>query len=339
MKKMARTIALALTLILTLALFTACGTPAATVTPTTAPTGTPDASGEKLVIGFSIMTVTNNSFNKNIADAARKVIEDAGHEFHFVAAGTGETATIEQQAKDIEDMINMGVDGIIVDPMDENALIPALQKAKDAGIPVVICSLTVAPGNEDLYVTTVSSDFKNSGKAAAQMAKEALPDGGSVVIVRGASGSAAGEDEADGFVEELEGSNITVVNQQYGNYANDQAMKVTENMIQANPEIVGLFTVSDIMYPGIASALENAGMTEQVLIFGHDGFAVAADAIRAGYQYSTNLLRPVEVGAECAEIILQAVSGTLPADYPKFIDKGVTVVTKENVEDYVDSYM
>ena len=340
---MKKFLALLLALCMVLALC-ACGNtavaPEAESKPAEAATPAGDAAPvDKYVIGFSIRTITNDNFNKTIADAARAVVEDAGHEFLFVAAGTGETATIEQQAKDIEDLVNKGVDCLIVNPMDQNALLPALQKAKDAGVPVVICSQTIAEGNEDLYVATVSQDLYKSGAGIAECVKECFPDGGDIVIVRGIAGSSAGEDEAQGFIDALEGSNINIVDQQYGEYANDQAMKVTENMIQANPNIVGLFTVSDIMYPGISSALEAAGKTDQVKIFGHDGFKVAADAIRAGYQYSTNMLRPAAVGAQCSEIALMVAERSLPTDYPKFVDMGYTVVTAENVEDFVDSYL
>lgn len=104
-------------------------------------------AGKQYEIAFSLKTVTNDAFQSGIADAIKSNVEAAGHKFTLVTAGD-ETA-VSAQVTQIEDLIAKKVDAIIVNPMDANAVVPALQKAKDAGIPVVLVDSTIAEGNEE----------------------------------------------------------------------------------------------------------------------------------------------------------------------------------------------
>ena len=92
------------------------------------------------------------------------------------------------------------------------------------------------------------------------MVKE-LGDKGNVLIVRGANGSLAGDLRVDGFKAGIQGSGLVVVGEQPGNWTNSVAMQVTENMLQANKNVDGLFSASDVMLDGVLQAAGDANRT------------------------------------------------------------------------------
>ena len=127
------------------------------------------------------------------------------------------------------------------------------------------------------------------------MAQE-LDGKGNVIIVRGANGSQAGDDRADGFKQGIEGTGLELINEQPGDWVVDKAMQVTENMIQANPDIQGIFCCSDNMLPGILQALQNNDL-EGVKIISFDGSEAGIQMIKDGSVLGTVAQFPDKIGA------------------------------------------
>lgn len=287
------------------------------------------AEEEQYEIAFSLKTVTNDAFQAGIADAIEKNVTDAGHKFTLVTAGD-ETA-VSTQVTQIEDLIVKGVDALIVNPMDANAVIPALQKAKDAGIPVVLVDSTIAEGNEALYVTYVGTDNFNAAKIGAEKLTEVLGNEGKVVIVRGANGNSVGDARVDGFKAGL-GDGIEIVGEQPGDWSNDVAKQVTENMLQANPEVDGLFTASDVMLDGILQAMDDA-KREGIQIMSFDGSDDGKALIEEGLVLGTMAQFPDEMGKIAVDTLLGVLDGSVDAaSVEKYIDSGTECITAENLE-------
>jgi len=156
------------------------------------------AGDSKGIIAFSTKTITNNEFQRVMVEEAQKVVEAAGYTFELILSG--DELAVAKQVENIENEINKKVTGLIVAPMDGNAILPALQKAQDAGIPVIIADAAVDEGNEALYATYVGSDNYAIGQEAAKQMIEKVGEG-EVVMVRGASGAMGGELRAQGFTE------------------------------------------------------------------------------------------------------------------------------------------
>src|SRR5690554_1126258 len=280
-------------------------------------------------IAFSLKTITNDAFQKAIADSVEDAAKAAGARFTLVTAG--QQTAVSNQVSQVEDLIAKGVDGIVLSPMDSRAVIPVLRKAKDAGIPVVLVDQTIEAGNEDLYLSYIGTDNFNAGKMAGEKMVELLGGQGNVMIVRGAAGSSAGDDRVDGFKAGLAGSSIKVVGEQPGNWANDRAMQVTENMLQANSNVQGLFTASDVMLNGILTALENAGKSN-VQILSVDGSDDVKEMIKDGEVYGSMAQFPNVMGEKAIELLMGAINGTLDtASVPKYIDSGTMVITAETL--------
>ena len=231
------------------------------------------ANAEGYTIGYSLKTITNDDFQLALYNAVKDAVEASGNTFVDAIA---ETQTgVATQVTQIEDLINSGVDALILNPMDSNACITVMEKAKEAGIPCVLVDQGIEAGHEDLYISFVSTDNFAAAKVAGAFMGEKLAEGDKVIIVRGANGSSAGDDRADGFKAGIEGTGLVLANEQPGDWTVDVAMQATENMLQADPDIKGIFCCSDNMIAGILQALENNDIdVADICFISFDGVSV-----------------------------------------------------------------
>jgi ribose transport system substrate-binding protein len=289
------------------------------------------AASSQGTIALSLKTITNDDFQKALADAVKAKVESMGYTFLLVTAG--EQTAVSTQVNQVEDLIAKKVTGIVLNPMDGNAVVPVLGKAHEAGIPVVIVDSPVAKGHEDLYITFVGTDNFNAGVQAGKQMAQALEDKGKVLVVRGANGSVAGDNRVDGFKKGLEGSGVTIVGEQPGNWTNSVAMQVTENMLQANKDVQGLFSASDVMLDGTLEALDDA-KRKGVVIISVDGSKKAVDLIASGEIFGTMAQFPQKIGALAVEKLVSVIEKKSPADsIPKIIDSGTMMYSKGNLDE------
>jgi ribose transport system substrate-binding protein len=287
----------------------------------------PESKG---TIALSLKTITNDDFQKALADAVKAKVESMGYAFLLVTAG--EQTAVSMQVNQVEDLIAKKVTGIVLNPMDGNAVVPVLGKARDAGIPVVIVDSPVAKGHEDLYITFVGTDNFNAGMQAGKQMAQVLGNKGNVLVVRGANGSVAGDNRVDGFKKGLEGSGVTIVGEQPGDWTNSVAMQVTENMLQANKDVQGLFSASDVMLDGILQALSDAN--RKVVIVSVDGSHKAVDLLAEGDIYGTMAQFPQKIGSLAVENLVSVIEKKSQADsIPKIIDSGTMMYSKDNLDE------
>jgi ribose transport system substrate-binding protein len=286
-------------------------------------------AGSPYTIAFSLKTVTNDDFQKAIATSIQQAVEKSGNKFLLVTAGDETGVSI--QVNQLEDLIAKKVDAIVLNPMDGKSVVPVLKKAQAAKIPVIVVDSSVEKGNEALYVTYVGTDNFNAGKVAGQRMVKELGGQGGVLIVRGANGSSAGDQRVDGFKAGIEGSGLKVVGEQPGNWTNSVAMQVTENMLQANKKVDGLFSASDVMLDGTLQAIGDANRTG-IKILSVDGSKKAVDLVEQGAIVGTMAQFPAKMGAIAVENLLAVLDGKKAADgFPKVIDSGTMVYDKTNL--------
>lgn len=292
-------------------------------------------SGDKGTIVFSTKTITNNEFQRVMVEAAQEVIEAAGYTYELILSG--DELAVAKQVENIENAVNKGVAGLIVAPMDGNAVIPALEKAKDAGIPVIIADASIDEGHEDLYITYVGSDNVAIGKEGAKQMVDKIGEG-EVLLVMGAAGAMGGELRSKGFregIEEYGAGKVTLVDEQYGDWLSDTAMQVTENMLTAHPDAKGIFLCSDAMLSGVISACQNKGYNDgDICIISVDGNISALECIEAGSCYGCVAQMPAYEGKTCAEYMVSILNGeTTEEDYEKFYDAGYFFMNPDNTEE------
>ncbi|MCI7704742.1 MAG: sugar ABC transporter substrate-binding protein [Clostridiales bacterium] len=283
-------------------------------------------ANEEYTIAFSLKTVTNDAFQQAIANAVEKEATEAGCKFQLVTAGS-ETG-VATQVTQIEDLITADVDALVINPMDANAVIPALEKAKEKGIPVVLVDSSIEAGHEDLYVTYIGTDNYAAAKQGAEVLSEALGGTGKAILVRGANGNSVGNARADGFKAGL-AEGIELVGEQPGDWSNDVAKQVTENMLQANPDVVGIMSCSDVMVDGILQAIDDADLSG-IKIMSFDGDSI--ELIQQGLVLGTMAQFPAEMGKLAVDTLVQVLNGDKAVDaFDKYIDSGTACYTAENL--------
>lgn len=346
--------ALLLSAAMTVVLLTGCGaeeeTPAgetgtaaegveASEEETEAIAGETESGDEGWLIGYTAKSATNDPFQQYLGDAITAYVERTGNKCVWVQTDTGNADTA-QQASQIEDLIAMGCDAVVVNPCDQSTIIASLETLKEEGIPVVVIDTGVAPDTDPgLYITSVATDNYAAAMKAGECVKEALGGEGHGIIVSGLDGNQVTKDRYEGFLAGLEGSNITIDAVQNGEYNNDKAMQVAENLLQAHADADFIYTVSDCMLDGIMQAIDNhGGVNPDILLMSYDGSAAATEYVIEGKVLGTVAQFPVVIGETAAGILIDVLNGDAEIsdwDDRKFTDGGSQAITAENAEEWL----
>lgn len=264
----------------------------------------------KGVIGVSVLTL-GNPFFCVIADGVREQAAKHGYEV-IVVDGDRD---VQKQANQIDDFLTKGVDAIILNPCDRQSIGPAIEKANKAGIPVFTCDLKcVAEGAE--VVSHVGSDNLQGGKLAGEAMIEALdPEGGEVLIIHFPQANSCqlrvqGFEEVIGkYNQGLTTNQIKVVAQLDGGGVRDEGYKVTEDTLQAHPNLRGIFAINDPSGLGARAALEKAGKQDQIVIVAFDGQPEGKQAIKDGKIYADPVQFPELIGKKTVDLMMDYFSG------------------------------
>lgn len=272
--------------------------------------GSGDAAGEGILAGKTVgfaQTDSMSSWRTTETDSIKASVEAAGGTF-VVKDAQGDIAT---QASDIADLIALGVDYLVVAPLEDNGLQDVLAEAMDAGIPVILVDRAIAGEAGVHYTTAIASDFVWEGAQCAEALNAALPEGGNVVIINGGYESSTSTDRQKGFVEGLN-DNFTVIAEQNGNWLMADAQDVMENIIQAQggENIDAVFAVTDDMVQGAMNAItaNNLVPGTDILTLGIDGTRAALECVEAGTQLASCTCTPY-FGPIVVETITALING------------------------------
>jgi len=235
------------------------------------------------IVGFSQSEKEDNPFRiaetQSITDEAAKLgVKKFIH--------TNAQSTLSKQISDIQDMISQGAQVLIVAPLNSDGLDPALDAAKAKHIPVITVDRQLTSGACDTYVSFLGSDFVEQGKRAADQLIKGAGDKAKVAILLGASGNGVTTGRTKGFVDEIKAKapGITIVAQQTGNFDRATGQSVTEQLLQAHPEINTIYAENDEMGLGAQAAIIAAGKApgKDIQIYSIDGTKNAVQQIVAG---------------------------------------------------------
>jgi len=275
----------------------------------------PAASASKAqgVIGVSLLTL-DNPFFKVIGDSITAEGKKYGYET-VVVSGDKDVA---KQGNQIKDFIVKKVSAIVLSPCDSKSIIPVIQEANAAGIPVFTVDI---PCNEPgvKIITQIATDNEGGGREAGQAMIEALGEAGGKIAVLHFKQAESCQLRVKGFMEVIRAHNaggkseIDVVTELESGAAKDLGYKAAEDALQAHPDLRGLFAINDPAALGARAALEKAGKT-QVIIIGFDGQPEGKQAIKDGKIYADPIQFPDQMGVRMVDAILRHSKGeTLPA--------------------------
>jgi len=285
----------------TVALLTGCDKPAGTETKS------------KGTIGVSLLTL-DNPFFKVIGDNITAEGKKRGYEVIVVSADKD----VAKQGNQIKDFIVKKVSAIVLSPCDSKSIIPVIQEANAAGVPVFTVDI---PCNEPgvKIVTQIATDNFAGGKEAAQAMIEALGEAGGKVAVLHFKQAESCQLRVKGFTEVINAHNgsgkakIDIVAELESGGAKDMGYKAAEDALQANADLRGIFAIDDPAALGARAALEKAGKTQQVVIIGFDGQPEGKQAIKEGKIYADPIQFPDKMGVQIVDAIIRHSKGeTLP---------------------------
>ena len=257
------------------------------------------ASGETIKIGVSVAD-QSNPFYIDIVDGMESAAKD-GDELVIVDAGFDAA----KQLNDIDDMIQQGVKVMLIDPVDSNAIKSAVEACDAAGILVIADN---SPLNVEI-ASTVATDNYLAGQLVGEAMGKALDGKGEVAMLTYNVAEVC-LDRANGFKDAIaEYPDIKIVEEQEIQPGTDTALPVAENILQAYPDLAGMFALNDPSALGCVAAVESANLLDQVQIVGVDGSDDAKAAIAEGKMLASAAQDPVQIGSVAIETAYKVIAG------------------------------
>lgn len=271
-----------------------------------------------------LISTLNNPFFVDLRDGAQAEANKLGVNL-LVSDAQNDSATQQNQAQNAQ---SQGAKAVIINPVDSDAASPAVAPLLSANLPVISVDRSVT--GEDVTAHIASDNVAGGAQAADELAK-AIGEKGDIIILQGTPGAASTRDRGDGFKKEIKKyAGIKVVAEQTANFDRSEALDVTSNLMQANPNIVGVYAENDEMALGAIQALGSKAGTD-VKIVGFDGTDDGLKAISSGTLTGTIAQQPKELGKQAVQAAVKAIKGE-KVDKTQSIE--VKTVTKENVADF-----
>ncbi|WUC05049.1 substrate-binding domain-containing protein [Nocardia sp. NBC_00565] len=271
-------------------------------------------------LGLSLSTL-NNPFFVQIKEGA----QDEANKLGVDLTVTDAQNDASQQANQLQNFTSSNVGAIIVNPVDSDAAGPAVRAANKARVPVVAIDRGV---NKADTTALVASDNVEGGRLGARALAEKLGGRGTIVILQGQAGTSASRERGAGFAEGLAAyPGITVVAEQPADFDRTKGLDVMTNLLQAHPDVNGVFAENDEMALGAIKALgAKAGTAVQVV--GFDGTPDGLQAVESGTMFASVAQQPKELGRIAVRNALLAAQGK---QVEQTVKVPVKVVTIENV--------
>jgi ribose transport system substrate-binding protein len=266
-------------------------------------------------VGFSISTL-NNPFFVTLSEGAKAVSEENGVELVIVDAQDDAS----KQASDVEDLIQQGIDLLLINPVDSSAVGSAVESANAAGIPVITVDRSADSGE---VISHIASDNVAGGKLAGEYLLELAGEGAKVAMLEGVPGSSAARDRGAGFLGAVEGK-VDLVSSQTANFNRSEGLSVMENMLQAHPDIEAVFAQNDEMALGAIEAISAAG--KDIIVIGFDATDDAVKKVEEGVMAATVAQKPEEIGKIAVETAIKYLNGE---SVEEFVPVDLELVTKQ----------
>lgn len=274
---------------------------------------------EEIKLGLSVSTL-NNPFFVSMKNGVEEEAKAMGMEVVVVDAQNDAA----KQINDVQDLIQQGVDALLINPTDSSAISTAVQSANDLGIPVITLDRSAEKGE---VATLVSSNNEKGGEMAGRFLVEQLGEGAKVAELEGVPGASATRERGAGF-HNIADEKLDVVAKQTANFDRTEGLNTMENLLQGNPDIEAVFAHNDEMALGAFQAIQSSG--KDVLVIGFDGNDDAINSVKNGNLSATVAQQPDKIGqlaVQASKDVLQGkkVEDTIPVP--------LKLVTKDTISD------
>jgi ribose transport system substrate-binding protein len=239
-------------------------------------------------------------------------------------------AGVSDQVAQMEDAVTKGYDGIILGTIDAAGIVPGIEKANEAGIPVL--SVDTAPAGGDL-ISLVQTDNVAAVRLAGEFIADQLGGKGKVLNLQGDLANQTGQARNEGLHAVLdEYPDMTVIDQS-AHWQQQEGLSITENILTSDPDLNAIFAANDPPALGALQALKAAGRND-VTIVGFDAIPDAVEAVKNGEIKATVAQFPRVMGIVGVDLMVRHLNGE---DVPEKVDSGAMLVTQENAEEFQKS--
>ncbi len=290
----------------------------------TAQAGSQKSEGGKK---FGYTYWAGSDFFETIGTSMQEVAKQHGDQVLVVDAQQDQS----KQLSIIEDFISQGVSAVFLNPVDRKGVKPALQKLKDAHIPVINVDTAVA--DLDMVDSFIASDNYHAGVICAQDMIKRFPSGGDIAILDYPANSAI-LDRVQGFKDTIKGKPFNVVAQQDAQGKPDPGLSKTNDILQAHPNLVAVFGGNDQCAMGAYSAITES--KAKAVVYGVDGAPESKKEIAKGGQFvATGAQSPKKIGVDSIDTAYKILNNQ---SYEKKIAVPTFLIDKSNVSQYLNGW-
>ena len=227
----------------------------------------------------------------------------------------------------VETMIAKKPDIMIIAVNHADSMIAPLQKAINAGIPIITVDTNIS---EEIYLCNITSDNLQGGSAAADMLAEMIGEKGPVSVMNTNVGVSTTEARAKGFMDEIKKyPNIEVVSYEYCEDETEKAVAITESVLLKNPDLAGAFGTNLYASLGVSNALERAN--KSIPVFSYDASPAVIENLRSGAINATVCQKPMQIGTIAVDMANYYFTGQ--EDKIKNVMVENVIVTQDNMDD------
>lgn len=264
-----------------------CNNSSSTTSDATSSTGENDQS--KPVVALVMKSLANEFFSTMEKGAKAHQAEHAD-EYKLVSNGIKDERDLSRQVSIVEEMVAAGVNAIVIAPADSKALVPALRRAKEAGVVVVNIDNRLDADvlrQEGIQIPFVGPDNKAGAKKVADHLATKLSKNDAVAVLEGIRTSFNATQRRAGFEQAMREAGIKIVDSQSAEWEMSQANTIAASMLSEHPEIKAILAANDSMALGAIAAVKSSGRAGEVLIVGFDNITAIQAAIREGKVLAT----------------------------------------------------
>jgi len=276
-----------------------------------------------------IVKTTNSSFWQNVNKGAEGAIKEIkGHTMTF--SGPASESAIADEVNLVENAVNRKVDAILLAASDPDALVPAIKKAWEAKIPVVLIDSMVSDAGKPYYQSFLATDNKLAGELCAKAMIAKVGNTGKIAIMSYVAGAGSEVGRVGGFKDYIAAhSKLQIVGPFYSQSQMATALNQTTDVLASNPDLKGIFGANEPTAVGMGRALVQSGKAGKVAAFGFDGNEDLQKFVRDGTLEATAVQSSYQMGYLGVKTLAAVLDGK---KVPKFLDTGVVMVTKSNID-------
>ncbi|NOH31975.1 ribose ABC transporter substrate-binding protein RbsB [Vibrio chagasii] len=253
-----------------------------------------------------VLSTLNNPFFVTMKDGAEAKAEELGYKLIVLDSQNDPS----KELSNIEDLTIRGVEAILINPTDSDAVSNAIRMANRSNIPVLTLDRGASRGD---VVSHIASDNVIGGEMAGHFIMEKVGEKAKVIQLEGIAGTSAARERGEGFMNAVNGSGLELLASQPADFDRTKGLNVMENLLAANPDVEAVFAQNDEMALGALRAVQASG--KDVMIVGFDGTDDGIAAVNRGLLGATVAQQPDLIGSLGIEIADKVLKGEKVDEY------------------------